>query len=108
MSVGTTPLTIHEPPSAPISSRMKMVTERSPIFLPISRSKSPHTMSLRRRPIPTATAAATMRAICDAPASVSSPKTDTTADMSATRTRSGMKAMPRLTGLRNLVEFLDD
>ena len=86
------PPTIHEPPKAPMSSRMMMPPLTPPILSESAFSKSAHVMTFLSRPMLTQTAVATMSEICEAPASVSSPKIDTTIEMSATSNTSGTHA----------------
>ena len=86
------PPTIHEPPSAPMSSRMMMPPLTPPILSARACSKSAHVMTFLSNPILTQTAVATMSDICEAPARVSSPKIETTIEMSATSNTSGTHA----------------
>ena len=83
------PLTIHAPPSAPMSSRMMMAELTPPTLSLIARSKSSQVMRRDAMPMQTQNAVATSKAICDAPASVSSPKMLTTRATSATSITSG-------------------
>ena len=83
------PPTIHEPPKAPISSRMMMPPLTPPILSARAFSKSAQVVTFLDRPMLKQTAVATISEICEAPASVSSPKTDTTTEMSATSITSG-------------------
>ena len=105
------PPTIHEPPKAPMSSRMMMPPLTPPILLDSAFSKSVHVVIFLISPMLTQTAVATMSEICEAPESVSSPKIETTTEMSATRITSGthesQRGGRRFT-LRYLVELLDN
>ena len=86
------PPTIHDPPRAPISNRMMMAPPTPPIFSARAFSKSVHVMTFLSNPILTHTAVATIRDICEAPESVSSPNIETTIEMSATSKTSGTHA----------------
>ena len=89
MIVGTTPLTIHAPPSAPMSSKI-IIAELTPPTLSLTAcSKSFQVMRRRAMPMQTQDAVATSNASCEAPDNVSSPKMLTTQAMSATSNASG-------------------
>ena len=83
------PLTIHAPPSAPMSKRMMMAELTPPTLSLMARSKSFHEIRREAMPMQTQKAVATSKASCDAPANVSSPKMLTTQAMSATSIASG-------------------
>ena len=88
--MGTTPLSIHAPPSAPMSSSMIMALATLDTFLTMAFSKLDHgTLSLHM-PMSTQNAEAASRAICDAPASESLPKARITNVSKTTSTSSGM------------------
>lgn len=86
------PPTIQEPPKAPMRSRMIMPPLTPPNLSARAFSKSAHVMTFLSSPMLRQTAVATMREICEAPESVSSPKIETTIEMSATSKTSGTQA----------------
>lgn len=86
------PPTIHEPPKAPMSNRIMMPPLTPPILSESAFSKSAHVMTFLSSPMLMQTAVATISDICEAPARVSSPKMETTIEMSATSNTSGTHA----------------
>lgn len=90
------PPTIHAPPRAPISNRMMTAPLILPILSESACSNPAHVVVFCHKPMLRQTAVATMSEICEAPESVSSPKMETTIEMSATRITSGTHAMMSL------------
>ena len=90
MSVGTMPLTIHVPESAPMSRRMTNAMLTDAIFSVSVFSKSRKVMLLIERPSMTQTEEDRRRTNCEAPLSALSPKRDTATEIRITSTRRGM------------------
>ena len=93
MSVGTTPLIIHVPPSAPMRRRMMSALDTLDTFFVMAFSKLDH--GTLRYAIPTSTQNAdTMsRVICEAPSSESLPKARMVSVSIVTSTASGINAI---------------
>ena len=89
------PLTIHDPESAPMSSRMTKAMLTDDIFSERDFSKDSKVRLLVNSPNVTHTAAANSSTICDAPPNAPSPKSVTTTEISTTSVTRGMQEIQR-------------
>ena len=93
MKAGTTPLAVHVPEIAPISSRMRMAAATSPTCFFTDSSKVCQGVLYCHIARPMQTPPASIRATCEAPRMESAPKMAMSAARTATSTAMGMKAM---------------
>ena len=91
MSVGTTPLTIHVPLSAPMSRRITKALDTLDTFLVMARSKWSQGTWSTAMPMRTQKAETTMSVTCEAPIRASLPKARMVNTSMTTRTTRGRR-----------------